>query len=291
MLTAARVLGAGLATVLLSGCGLAWVWKVPVRPVPSAQGSSSSAAAPALDDRTLHPYDGTLASAKCVTASAAERDLLEQIGKVGGGVRFPVAARVRSNAGWWTVAVATRVGRHTDAATAKDVEPYAFFVTSYPTYRDDPAHEPFAWQLASTSGDEAAARALACVKKLPIPAENPEPGSPDTYTGRLAAGAKCTGVSAKLLDRLEQVGKVGGAITYSRGEMVRANGKWWTVAVATQVNPNGQGYTRDNVRATEMFVTNAPSYRASSRAKIVFFPVTEKSAAAAGTKALRCLGG
>jgi hypothetical protein len=291
VLTAARVLGAGLATVLLSGCGLAWVWSAPVAPVPSRAPASSVSAVPVLDDRTLHPYDGTLTSAKCVTASAAERDLLEQIGKVGGGVRFPVAARVRANAGWWTVAVATRVGRHTDADTAKDVEPYAFFVTSYPTYRDDPDHEPFAWQLASVAGDDAAARALACVKALPVPAEKPEPGSPATYTGRLAANAKCTAVSAKLLDRLEQVGRVGGAITYSRGQMVRANGKWWTVAVATQVNPNGQGYTRDNVGTAELFVTNALSYPASSRAKIVFFPVTAKTAAAAGRKALSCLGG
>jgi hypothetical protein len=35
-----------------------------------------------------------------------------------------------------------------------------------------------------------------------------------------------------LLSRLEELGKVGGAITYSRGQMVRANKSWWTVAVA-----------------------------------------------------------
>jgi len=280
-----------LAAVLLSGCGLANVWNEPVSRPPSIVPASPTSVEPVLDDRTLHPYDGTVTSAKCVTASALDLDLLEQVGKVGEAVRYPVGARVRSNAGWWTVAVATRVTRNSDASTTKDVEPYAFFVTSYPTYSDDPDHEPFAWQLASASGDKAAARALACAKKLPIPAEKPEPGSPATYTGKLAPNATCTTVPAKLLAQLQEVGRVGGAITYPRGRMVRANGKWWTVAVATQVHQNGQGYTEDNVAKTALFVTNRPSHKASSKARIVSFPIKEKKADTAARKALACLGG
>lgn len=291
VLTPVRMVGAALATVLLSGCGLANVWNEPVVREPSITPAPPSSATPEPDDRTLHPYDGTVKSATCVTASASQLAALEEIGMAGGAIRYPVGAMVKSNAGWWTVAVATRVTKNSSGYTKQNVEPYAFFVTSYPTYADQPEHEPFVWQLASASGDKAAARALACVKKLPVPAEKPEPGSPATYTGKLAAHAKCTAVSAKSLKQLEQVGQVGGAITYPRGQMVRANGKWWTVAVATQVNPNSQGYTSDNVDRTELFVTNAPSYSASSKAKVVSFPIKAKKSDAAARKALACLGG
>lgn len=289
MLTGVRVVGAALATILLAGCSLANIWNEPVAQEPSRTPASPTSEAPVLDDRTLHPYDGSLASAKCVTARQSELELLEQIGKVGDAVRYPVGARVKSNAGWWTVAVATRVTENGMGYTEKNIEPYAFFVTSYPTYPADPDHEPFAWQLSSASGDKAAARALACVKKLPIPRELPEPGSPATYTGKLAPHATCAAVPAKLLAHLEEVGRVGGAITYPSGRMVRANGKWWTVAVATQVHPNGQGYTSDNVDPTELFVTNAPSYKASSKARIVSFPIKANKADTAARKALACL--
>lgn len=291
MFTPARVVGAALAVVLLSGCGLANVWNEPVAREPAVTSASPASVEPVPDDRTLHPYDGTLASAKCVTVSASDLELLEATAMVGGAVQYPVGAMVKSNAAWWTVAVATRVTKNDGGYTSENVEPYAFFVTSYPTYPDALEHEPFVWQLASTSGDEAAARALACVKKLPIPPEKPEPGSPATYTGGLAPHATCTAVSAKLLARLEQVGRVGGAITYPRGRMVRANGKWWTVAVATQVHPNGEGYTRDNVARTALFVTNAPSYRASSTARIFSFPIKAKKTDTAARKALACLNG
>ncbi len=290
MLTPARVVGAALAAVLLSGCGLAHLWNEPVAREPSITPASPTSATPVPDDRTLHPYDGTLANSKCVTVSKSQLAMLEEIGMAGGSIQYPVAAMVKSNAGWWTVAAATRVTKNGSGYTKENVEPYAFFVTSYPTYPDDPDHEPFAWQLSSTSGDKAAAKALACVKKLPIPPEKPEPGSPATYTGKLAPHAKCTAVSAKLLTQLEQVGQVGGAITYPRGQMVRANGTWWTVAVATEVHPNGQGYTSENVEPTELFVTNAPSYKASSKARIVSFPIKAKKADTAARKAVACLG-
>jgi hypothetical protein len=286
------VAAAALAAVLLSGCGLAHVWNEPIAREPAitpASPASPASVEPVPDDRTLYPYDGTLTSAKCVTASRSELELLERIGEVGDAVRYPVAARVKSNAGWWTVAVATRVTKNSSGYTEENVEPYAFFVSSYPTYPDALEHEPFAWQLDSTSGDKAATRALACVKRLPIPPEKPEPGSPATYTGKLAAHATCTAVSTKLLGQLEQVGRVGGAITYPSGRMVRANGKWWTVVVATQVHPNGQGYTRENVEKTALFVTNAPSYKASSKARIVSFPIKAKKADTAARKALACL--
>jgi hypothetical protein len=55
------------------------------------------------------------------------------------------------------------------------------------------------------------------------------------------------------------------------------------VAVATQVNPNSQGYTTDNVPAVAYFVTNQPS--ASS---VFSFPIKGKDKASAKAKA--CLG-
>ena len=292
--TPARVVGAAVVMALLSGCSLANIWNEPVVGQSSHPGVSSASQEPAseppvADDRTLHPYDGTVSAATCVTLSATQLSDLEEIGMAGGAIRYPVAAMVKSNAGWWTVAAATRVTKNSSGYTTGNVEPYAFFVTSYPTYTDVDDPEPFAWQLDSTSGDAAAARALACVRKLPVPPEKPEPGSPATYTGKLASHAPCTAVPGKLLAQLEQVGRVGGAITYPRGRMVRANGKWWTVAVATQVHPNGQGYTSGNVEKTALFVTNAPSYPASSKARIVSFPIKLRKDAAA-RKALACLG-
>ncbi len=128
-----------------------------------------------------------------------------------------------------------------------------------------------------------------CLGKVPTPKPTPPPGSPATYTGKLARGAKCAAVPAAMLGRLQDVGQVGGAITYSRGQMVRANGKWWTVAVATQVNPNSAGLSADNVPATAVFVTNAPSYKASSKARTVYFPLKPTKRDTAAARALKCL--
>jgi hypothetical protein len=287
MVAPARVLGATLAVVLLSGCGAQWLWDEPVPRAPSSTPATQAPATPtpSPDDRTLHPYAGTLgAHASCVTLSTDDLAFLEEVGGVGQAVRFPVGAMVKSNSPWWTVAVSTRVSRDSGGYSAED---HVFFVTSYPTYADDPGHEPFAWRLTETSGDAAAAKALACAKKLPVPAEAPAPGSPDSYTGKLAAHATCRVVPATLLDRLEDVGQVGGAVTYPKGRMVRANAKWWTVAVATQVNPNGEGLNSGNVPATALFVTNAPEV--GSRAQVVSFPIEAGRSDAAARKALACL--
>ncbi|MBN9105795.1 MAG: hypothetical protein J0I14_12400 [Propionibacteriaceae bacterium] len=70
MFTPGRVGAVALAAVLLSGCGLANVWNEPVSRPPSIVPASPTSVEPVLDDRTLHPYDGTVTSAKCVTASA-----------------------------------------------------------------------------------------------------------------------------------------------------------------------------------------------------------------------------
>ncbi|MFT4108485.1 hypothetical protein [Propionicimonas sp.] len=280
-----RAVGAVLAAVLLSGCGLQWLWNEPVHRAPSvAPVATTPVPTPSeLDDRALHPYTGELAAgATCAQATKRQLAALEDIGGVGGSVTYPVGVLVRSNAGWWTAAVATRA-----TGGAGSVEPYAFFVTSYPTYADDPDHEPFAWQLASAAGDRAARKALACVKKLPVPRPRPDPGSPDSYTGRLAKGAGCHSVTTSLLDRLQAVGGVGGAITYPRGRMVHANGAWWTVAVETSVNPNSLGYTSDDVAPTALFVTNAPSAR--SGAAVVAFPIRPHASDRAARKTLGCL--
>ncbi len=72
--------------------------------------------------------------------------------------------------------------------------------------------------------------------------------------------------------------------------MVRANRTWWTVAVATEVHPNNSGLTRDNVPATALFVTNDPSLRESSRARVVYFPLKPTKRDTAAARALKCLG-
>lgn len=285
MLTPARWFGAALVTILCAGCSFANVWNE----VPATQPSFTPAPStpdPEPDDRTLHPYVGTLAAnATCRKATKAELSDLEDIGGVGEAVTYPVGVLVKSSSPWWTAAVATRVARNSDGA---GVPKYAYFVTSWPTYGKSFDHEPFAWQLFDRNGDHAAAKALACLKKLPVPKEKPEPSDPASYTGVLAAKATCTAVSGSLLARLEQVGQVGGAITYPRGRMVHANLKWWTVAVETEVHANAQGYTRDNVPTVEYFVTNVPSV--GSKTVVVSFPITVKSSDAAAKKARACLG-
>lgn len=93
-----------------------------------------------------------------------------------------------------------------------------------------------------------------------------------------------------MLAHLRQVGQVGGAVTFPRGEMVRANRTWWTVAVATQVNANGSGLKPGDVPAVQYFVTNAPSYKKSSKARIVYFPLKPTKKDTASVKARGCLG-
>lgn len=277
-----RLLGAALTAVLLSGCSFANVWNE----VPATQPSFSPAPEPSgttePDDRTLHPYTGELGGkATCRKATKTELVDWAQMGGVGD---FVAGSVVKSNSPWWTAAVVTRV----PTASGGTIESHEFFVTSWPTYEDEFEHEPFAWRITDVTGNEAAAKALACAKKLPLPKLKPGPNDPASYTGSLARGATCKAVSSALLERMQQVGQVGGAITYPRGQMVRANGKWWTVAVATQVHANSQGYTSQNVPATELFVTNVPS-SASKSTTVVSFPITAKKADTAARKALACL--
>ncbi len=280
MLAPLRLVGAALAAVLLSGCTFANVWNEVPATQPSFSPASSGTEEP--DDRALHPYEGTLGTdATCRTATRAE---LSEWGQVGGGT-YLAGSLVRSNGPWWTAAAVTRLEKD----NGQVVERYEYFVTSWPTYGKTFEHEPFLWRMTDVSGDEAAAKALACVKKLPLPKRKLSPNDPDTYNGRLADGATCRTLSAPLLDRMQQVGQVGGAITYPRGSMVRANRKWWTIAVATRVNANSEGYTSANVPATALFVTNAPSYRSASNPAIVSFPITARKSDAAARKALACL--
>ena len=284
MRTPVRVLGAALAAVLLTGCNFANVWNE----VPATQPSFSPAPEPSSeepDDRVLHPYTGELGrNTTCRTATKSE---LSDWGQIGGMGTYLAGARVRSNAPWWTAAVVTRITKDNGAT----VDRYEYFVTSWPTYGETFEHEPFVWRMTDVTGDRAATRALACAKKLPLPERKLAANDPDTYTGRLAGGASCRAVPPALLDRIEQVGQVGGAITYPRGRMVRANGKWWTVAVATEVHANSEGYTSDNVPATALFVTNAPSYTSAKNPSIVSFPIHAKKSDAAARKALACLEG
>ncbi len=284
MLTAARILCAAMATALLSGCGFVSLWNEPVHRAPTITPAQTTAEP---DKRTTHPYDGTLAAgATCQTASERLLEEMEVAGRVGGAITYPTGALVKANHNWWTVAVTTRVHANSDGYTTDNVPAYVYYVTDLPS--EEEWSIVYTWQLGSVVGDAAAAKALACLKRIPVPAEKPAPGSPATYTGKLAAHATCRALSGSQLARMQDVGQVGGAITYPRGQMVRANGKWWTVAVATAVHANSQGYTSENVPRTALFVTNAPSVK--SPAQAVTFPITAKKSDTAARKALACLG-
>jgi hypothetical protein len=291
--TPVRFVAAALAAVLLSGCAFDRLWNdVPAgrEPVSTPAPSSSASTTPPQeqDERTAHPYTGALAAdARCVTASRAVLEDVEFYGMVGGAVTYPVGARVKANAKWWTIAVATRVNKNDDGYTRANVPRYEVFVSNAPSYDEDESEADLStWKLTATAGDAAAAKALACVKRLPIPKPKTTPKPWASYTGKLAAHAKCVALTTAQLTRFQDVGQVGGAITYPRGFRVKANLRWWTVAVATQVNPNGEGYTKDNVPPTALFVTSAPTSKASG----VSFPINRHTSDAAARKALACLG-
>jgi len=285
MLTPARILGMVLAAALLSGCGLRAVWS-DVPPPPPVITPAPSTAEP--DERALHPYTGALSdNSTCVTASTSLLHELEGVTGVGGAVRYTQGVGVRSNAKWWTVVIRTALDPNGSIGSSTVPEQITF-ATNVPSSKpDDWEVQNFSWKVADDSAS--AEKALGCLAKLP-PAKTPFPkpkGPADTYNGKPAAGAGCHAVPDGLLVRLQEVGQVGGAITYSRGQMVRANRKWWTVAVATEVHPNGEGLTEANVPATAWFVTNIPSYTLGAKAALFSFPIKDKDKASA--KALACL--
>jgi hypothetical protein len=281
MLTPARILGMVMAATLLSGCGLRAVWSDVPPPPPVITPAPNT---PEPDERTLHPYTGALSdNTACVTATSSLLHELELVDGVGGAVQYVQGVGVRSNAKWWTVVVRTAVDPHGSIA-ASTVPDQITFATNVPSSKpDDWEVQNFTWKVGEDSAS--AEKAAACLTKLPL-AKTPFPkpkGPADTYNGKPARAAACHKVSDALLGYLEQVGQVGGAITYPRGQMVRANRKWSTVAVAVQVNPNSQGFTKDNVPAVEYFVTNAPAL--GTKASAVFsFPIkgTDKASAKAG---------
>ncbi len=293
MLTPGRLAAALLSTLLLSGCAFDSLWNdVPAGRGPLASsapgGSPSSTPAAQQDERGAHPYTGALATgATCTRVDAELLDELETAGNVGGAITYPVGAMVKANAKWWAIAVATAVDPYSDGYSRESVPRYEVFVSNSPSYDlDELGPDLFTWKLGATAGDPAATKAIACAKRLPVPKPQAPPPPWASYTGKVARSARCIPLSDAQLRHFQDVGQVGGAITYPRGFRVKANLKWWTVAVATQVNPNSQGYTTDNVPATELFVSNAPTSSSG-----LSFPVKERKSDAAARKALACLRG
>ncbi|MCW5952703.1 MAG: hypothetical protein KIT69_10635 [Propionibacteriaceae bacterium] len=291
------VLALVLGTVL-SGCTQPWMLE-PVSPAPTSSSSdpsqgpvtgepspSPSADSPTVDPaRDRYPYDGTIGDETCVPASRDLLDELEAVAALGDAVSFTHGALVKANEPWWTVAVATRVDRGNPDVTRKDVAMALWFVTNGPSLADGDAYST--WPLNPDAEDDAADRALTCLSRVPSPPPDPPEDSPASYTGRLAPGATCVAVSSEMLTHLEAVGRVGGAITYSRGQMVQANKKWWTVAVVTEVHPNKLGHTRENVPPVAFFATNAPSKDSGA----VYFALDSIEQDTAAAAAKRCLSG
>lgn len=293
-----RVVVALLLAAALTGCTQPWMresWPDgSERPTPSAAATSPSttptsapsATMPTADpERDRYPYSGTVGDETCVPASRDLLDELEALGGLGGAVSYPRGALVKSDDPWWTIAVATQVNPNDQGLTRANVDVAQWFVSNGPTLAA--GHPVSTWPLDPDPDDEAADRALLCLSRVPTPPPAPPEDSPASYTGRLARGATCTPVSAAMLAHLQDVGRVGGAITYPRGQMVAANKNWWTVAVATQVHPNNLGHTRANVPETVYFVTNAPT---KGKDAVYFAPdsIEQDTAAAA---ARQCLAG
>lgn len=293
-----RVTLAAVLALAIGGCTQPWMtedW--PDSPTPTATTPAASAdpsptptpstAAPTTDPvREQFPYQGTLAEEGCEAISRGLLDDLEAVGGQGEAVSYTRGAMVKADGPWSTIAVATRVNANEEGVTRGSVDDVLWFVTNGPSVT--PGDPVSTWPLRPDPDDDAADRALICLARVPTPPPEPPEDSPASYTGRLASGATCRAVDADVLKHLQDVGRVGGAITYSRGQMIRANKKWWTIAVATEVHPNKLGYTRANVPETVFFVTNAPSMVD----KPVYFtlddPGEEDTAAPA---ALRCLRG
>ncbi|MDQ7992821.1 MAG: hypothetical protein AAGC63_06875 [Propionicimonas sp.] len=299
MRTLARVVGTALAALLLVGCGLDWIPysqdDPPPRPRPTPRSPEPvprPVPAPATPTTQDGGYTGRVAKgAGCVTLDDDTLEFLEAKGAVGGAVTYPRGAMVRSSGDWWAIAIATQVNPNGEGRTRDNVPAVVYFVSNLPWRGDNELDREVTFPVASApAGGKAMKKADDCLAKLPVPKPTPSPGSPETYSGKLAKGATCAPVPPGMLATLEEVGQVGGAVTYPRGAMVRANGRWWTVAVATQVNPNGAGLSEENVAATALFVTNDPSYKESSPDRIVYFPLKPATRDAAAAKALKCLG-
>ncbi len=293
-----RAVLASVLAMALSGCTQPWMqdsWWVSSPPqVPSSSPNQPPASAtptpvgsesPTPDpERVRYPYDGSIGDETCVAASRDQLNELEEVAGLAGIASFTHGALVKANEPWWTVAVAPRLNPDNPDAANRDIGMTLWFVTNRPSLAE--GHAVSTWPLEPDPDDDAADRALACLSRVPSPPPDPPEDSPASYTGRVALGATCVAVLPEMLAHLEGVGRVGGAITYSRGQMVPANKKWWTVAVATEVHPNKLGHTRENVPEVVYFATNAPS-KGSGAVYFALDTIEQDTAAAA---ARQCLG-
>ena len=258
----------------------------PTQVATSPTPSLTEPAEPTPDPmRERYPYQGRIGYNGCETAPAYLLEELENLAEEPGLVLYRRGALVKADGPWWTVAVATEVSPDHPEVKSEDVDLTLFFVTNTPTLAD--GDTPSTWPLNPAADDDAADLAIACLARVPTPPPAPPEDSPASYTGRLAPGANCVAVSPEMLKHLEGVGRVGGAITYPRAQMVQANKKWWTVAVATEVHPNKLGHTRKNVPEIVFYATNAPSKDAGG----VYFALDSVENDSAAAAARRCLTG
>ena len=286
-----------LALVLVASLSGCTPWNVmPPRSTTPTPSPTQSAATPTPSEsvpatptpdpmRTQYPYKGRLQDESCVAVSRGLLEDLENLAEEPAIVLYTRGAMVKADGPWWTIAVSTEVSPDHPEVNSNDVDLTLWFVTNTPDLAD--GDTPSSWPLDPAANDDAADRAIHCLGLVPTPPPAPPETDPRSYTGRLAPGATCIEVSPEMLKHLEGVGRVGGAITYPRAQMVQANKKWWTIAVATEVHPNKLGHTRKNVPEVVYFVTNAPSVE---KGAVYFIPesVENDSAAAA---ARRCLTG
>jgi hypothetical protein len=90
-----------------------------------------------------------------------------------------------------------------------------------------------------------------------------EPAAPATSeespTALATPDFSCQAVPSNVLEAVEAIGNVGGAVRFRDAQMVPAGGQWWAVAVRVWVEPGVKFYPSSGAGTIEVFITNAPS--------------------------------
>lgn len=98
----------------------------------------------------------------------------------------------------------------------------------------------------------------------------------------------CKKAPKSVLRDAEALANIGGAVRYVEGQMVRAGGEWWAVAVRIWVDPYSDGNGR-KTGSIELVITNSPSDPERLRGGTYYFDDEAPYGREAGQKAEACL--